>query len=206
MPAGGICPQCRKNVSPAARFCAQCGLELVAGEVRAAWNFTKFWGFFIGIVLTLLIAGGAILYFVVSIHTSVVRSQADEQSGVAAAATEVQREIIRHANDPWWDPAQPDALKPFYFGREYLVSPSAWTVIDVRPPLGSERFKYVVVFEGIDRFTARPDGMAGREFAYPDRWNRQPYQMSGTCQTLWVRSADGGAHQVKVKYVRMPRN
>jgi hypothetical protein len=189
-----------------ARFCAQCGLELAAGEARAAWNFAKILGIVVAVALLLVTVGGAILFHVGSVHFSIQQSQAAEQSGVAALATAAQREAMRHANDPWWDPAQPDALKPFFFGKEYVVSPNVWTVIDVRTPLGSERYRYTVVFDGIDRFTARPDGMAGREFVYPDRWNRQPFQMSGPCQTLWVRSADGGVHQVTVKYVRVPAN
>jgi hypothetical protein len=206
MPAGGICPQCRSNVSPVARFCARCGLEQVASEARAAWNFAAFVGFFLGIALLFLTVAGVIVWAVGSVHTSVQSSQTLAQSYAAAAATDLRRQQLLHANDPWWDPTQLDELKASYYGEEYRVGPGEWTVVDVRTPLGSERFRYVVELEGIDRFIARPDGKAGREYVYPNRENLQPYQMSGVCQTLWVKSGDGGVHQVRLKYVRKLAN
>ena len=69
-----------------------------------------------------------------------------------------QREAIKHAHDPWWDQAQPDGMKPVFFGKEYLVGPGEWTSIDVTTPASSGRFKYVVVFEGLDRFRAGRTG------------------------------------------------
>lgn len=206
MPAGGICPQCRKNVSPMARFCAQCGLELVAEEVRAAWSFAKWLAAFVGIVLLFSMAAGAILFAFGAIHTSVKTSQTAEQAGQATANTEAQRQALLHAHDPWWDAAQPDGMKPFYYGKEYLVGPGEWTSIDVSPPASSGRYRYVVEFEGINRFRARPNGYAEREFVFPNRDNLQPYQMSGWCQALLVQPLDGAVHRVRVKYVRVPAN
>jgi hypothetical protein len=205
MPAGGICPQCRNNVSPVAKFCAQCGLEVVGKQARAVWSFAKFLGFFFGIALLVLIVGGGLLFSVNSVRQDAENSQTTAEVDAAAANAKAQREAIAHAHDPWWDPAEQDGLKPVFFGKEYLVGPGEWTSIDVTSSASSGRFKYVVVFEGLDRFRARPDGEAEREYVYPNRQNLQPYQMSGWCRTLLVQPLDEALHRARVKYVRMPR-
>jgi len=206
MPAGGICPQCRSNVSPAARFCARCGLEQVVQQAQTAWSFAKVLGLFVGIAALILFVVGVFLFSGLTIHQNLEKTQAMSQSFDAEAATEAQREAIIHANDPWWDPAEPGGLKPFYFGKEYTVGPGEWTSIDVTSPVTSGPFKYVVALEGISRFRARPNGEAEREFVYPNPQNLQPYQMSGWCQTYLVQPLDNSVHRVRVKYVRVLRS
>jgi len=182
-------------------------LELAGQEARAVWSFAKFVGFFVGIGVLILVAGGVLLYPLreVSVHQDVASVQTPAQADEAAANAKAQSEAIAHAHDPWWDPNEQDGLKPVFFGKEYLVGPAEWTSIDVTSPASSGRFKYVVEFEGLDRFRARPDGYAEREFVYPNRQGLQPYQMSGWCRTLLVQPLDEALHRVRVKYVRMAR-
>jgi len=206
MPAGGICPQCRSNVSPMARFCARCGMELVAEKARAAWTLTKFVGWFIGIAMIVAIC--AMAFFTIG-HTGVMmsQSQAVQQSDSSLAQTEAQQQVIAHRGDAWWDPAEPDHLKPVFYGREYLVEPSGWTSIDISMPItGSSRFRYLVELEGITRFRARPNGETELEYTYPNGQNFRPYQLDGSYRTLLVQSLDGTAHRVWVKYVRVEHN
>ena len=147
----------------------QCGLELVAKEARAVWGFAMFLGIFLGIVFLISMVGVVLMFLVHSVHQDAASSQTTEQAEVAVANTDAQREAMRHANDAWWDSAQPDGMKPVFFGKEYLVGPGGWTSIDVTSPASSGRFKYVVMFEGLDRFRARPNGEAEREYVYPNR-------------------------------------
>jgi hypothetical protein len=189
-----------------AKFCAQCGLELVAKEARAVWGFAMFLGIFLGIVFLISMVGVVLMFLVHSVHQDAASSQTTEQAEVAVANTDAQREAMRHANDAWWDSAQPDGMKPVFFGKEYLVGPGEWTSIDVTSPASSGRFKYVVMFEGLDRFRARPNGEAEREYVYPNVQGLQPYQMSGWCRTLLVQPLDQAVHRVRVKYVRMARD
>jgi hypothetical protein len=189
-----------------AKFCAQCGLELVAKEARAVWGLATFVGFFAGIVLLISLVGAVLMFFVGSVHQEAASSQTMAQADVAAANADAQREAIAHAHDPWWDPKEQDGMKPVFFGKEYLVGPGEWTSIDVTTPASSGRFRYVVMLEGLDRFRARPNGEAEREYVYPNREGLQPYQMSGWCQTLLVQPLDGAVHRVRVKYVRMARD
>ena len=181
---------------------------MAAKEARAVWSLATFLGFFVGIGLLVLLVGGVLFYFVhaISLHQDGANSQTMAQADEAAANADAQREAIKHAHDPWWDSAQPDGMKPVFFGKEYLVGPGEWTSIDVTTPASSGRFKYVVVFEGLDRFRARPNGEAEREYVYPNRENLQPYQMSGWCQTLLVQPLDEAVHRVRVKYVRVARD
>jgi len=209
MPAGGICPQCRNNVSPMARFCARCGLELAARDARVVWGWATFVGFFVGIVFLILLVGSGILFLIRTVpvqQKNLASSQTMAQTDEAAANTEAQREAVRHANDAWWDPAQPDGMKAEFFGKDYLIGPGEWTSIDVRTPATSGRYRYVVEIEGVDRFRARPDGYAEREFVYSSGEGFQPYQMSAWCRTLLVQPMDGAVHRVRVKYVRVGRN
>ena len=76
-------------------------------------------------------------------------------------------------------------------------------VDDVTTPASSGRFKYVVVFEGLDRFRAQAERGSGTGIFYPNRENLQPYQMSGWCQTLLVQPLDEAVHRVRMKYVRV---
>jgi hypothetical protein len=191
-----------------AKFCAQCGLELVAKEARRVWGLATFVGFFLGIFFLIGLVGSVILFLTrtVSMQQGAANSQTMAQADVAAVNADAQREAIAHGHDPWWDPKEQDGMKPIFFGKEYLVGPGEWTSIDVTTPASSGRFKYVVVFEGLDRFRARPNGEADREYVYPNRQDLQPYQMSGWCQTLLVQPLDDAMHRVRVKYVRVARD
>ncbi len=185
---------------------AQCGLELVAKEARAVWGFATFLGFFAGIVFLISLVGAVLMFLARSVNQEAASSQTMAQADVAATNANVQREAIRHANDAWWDSTEPDGMKPVFFGKEYLIGPGGWTSIDVTSPRSSARFKYVVMFEGLDHFRARPDGEAEREYVYPNQQGLQPYQMSGFCRTLLVQPLDEAVHRVRVKYVRAPRD
>jgi hypothetical protein len=179
---------------------------MVEKQARAVWGLATFVGFFVGIVFLVSIAGAVLMFFVRSTHQAIANSQTMAHADQVTANMNAQREEIVHANDAWWDSAQPDGMKAVYFGKEYLIGPGEWTSIDVRTPAPSGRFRYEVVIEGVDRFRARPNGEAEREFVYPNREGLQPYQMSGICQTLLVQPLDSAVHRVRVKYVRMPRN
>jgi hypothetical protein len=205
MPAGGICPQCRADVSPMAKFCAKCGVEITERQTDEVIANAKGVGLLIcWIVIFIAMAGGLFIYFA-KVHRQIVRNQTFEQSSANDSVAEAQREAIAHKNDAWWDPNDLDGFKQAFYGKEYRVEPGTWTSIDVTTPMSSEHFKYIVVFEGLDRFRARPDGDHEREFVYPDPRGLQPYQMSGECWTLLVQPLDNFVHQVRVKYLRKPR-
>jgi hypothetical protein len=189
-----------------ARFCARCGLEQVAQQAQAAWGLAKVLGFLIAITLLVLFLGGLFFGTLRRTELTMEKTAAESHSFEMEAATEAQREAIIHKNDPWWDPTQPGGLKPFFFGKEYTVGPGEWTSIDVTSPVTSGPFRYVVAFEGISRFRARPNGEAEREFIYPNPENLQPYQLSGWCQTYLVQPLDNSVHRIRVKYVRVPRS
>jgi hypothetical protein len=157
-------------------------------------------------VLLVSLVGAVLMFLVHSANQNAASSQTMAQAEVAATNADAQREAIRHANDGWWDPTEPDGMKAVFFGKEYLVGPGGWTSIDVTSPASSARFKYVVMFEGLDHFRARPNGEAEREYVYPNQQGLQPYQMSGLCRTLLVQPLDEAVHRVRVKYVREPRN
>jgi hypothetical protein len=190
-----------------ARFCARCGMELVAQKAEATWSLAKFVGWFIGIAIVIL-AVCAMGFFTIS-HTGVVmsQSQAVEQSENVEPEAEAQRDAIAHRGDGWWDAAEPDHLKPMFYGKQYLVEPSGWTSIDISMPItGSTQFRYLVELEGITRFRARPNGEVELEYTYPNGPNFRPYQMDGSYRTLLVQSLDGMSHRVWVKYVRVAKN
>jgi hypothetical protein len=181
-------------------------MALPVNQVREVWNFTKIVGLLIATTLLVLFVGGMMFTKIRLTEQNMKESGAMPQSADVEAATEAQREAASHANDPWWDPTQPGGLKPFYFGKEYTVSPGQWTSIDVTSPVTNGLYKYIVVFQGIDRFRVRPNGDAEREFVYPNAENLQPYQLSGWCQTYLVQPLDNSMHRIRVKYVRVPRS
>lgn len=161
-------------------------------------------GFFGGIVLVIAVLAGLFFQGAVAVSQQPAVVSPPVAPGFdAMAAAEAQRDARNHAQDAWWDPAAPDHMKAEFYGQEYLAEPGAWTSIDVRSPATSRDFRYVVMFEGLDRFRARPDGEAEREFVYPNGRNLQPYQMSGPCRTLLVQPLDGAEHRVRVKYERV---
>jgi len=190
-----------------ARFCARCGLELVAQKAASAWTLARFVGWFIGIAIVILVICAMALFTIGHTGVMMSQSQAVQQSDSAEPEAEAQREAIAHRDDAWWDATEPDHLKPMYYGKEYLVEPSGWTPIDISMPItGSSRFRYLVELEGITRFRARPNGEVELEYTYPNGQSFRPYQLDGSYRTLLVQSLDGTAHRVWVKYVRVEHN
>jgi hypothetical protein len=173
-----------------ARYCPRCGQERYVASAGSRHKRSTFAGFFFGSIVIFAVFGHVFRLF----STGILIAPIAEMTSVATSDG--------HANEPWWDPSQPDHLKANYFGQAYVVGPNDWTPIDVRIPPGSRRYRYAVQLEGIPRFAARPDGEAAREYIYPSPGNRQPYQISGECQSLWVKSLDDTFHDVRVKYVR----
>jgi hypothetical protein len=185
MPVVGKCPNCHSDLPPVGRFCGKCGMDFSVSRAPSRAFFKKIAGGLAGFGLFIVISGGFFYY----------SSQPAIRSNVSASP-----DPIPQNND-----VAPAMNTPVIEGKVYTVGPSAWTVIDVRPPVTPGQYKYDVRFEGINHFRAWPDGDARREFIYPNGQNLQPYQMSGQAQTFWVQALDGGVHQVRVKYVRTAR-
>jgi hypothetical protein len=203
MPAGGICPQCRSEIRPAARFCGQCGVGVVAQKAAYAWGFAKVVAAVFAIIAIIVVMGAGFYEFVGPIAQ--VTSSAAPSAANSQAATDAQRYAMEHRNDPWWDAGQPDGFRVSYYGAEYVLGPGEWVPIDVQSPAWSARYRYVVEMDGISRFRARPDGYREMEFVYPNAQGMQPYQLYRTCRMLLVQPLDNRVYHVRVKYVRVPR-
>ena len=203
MPAGGICPQCRSELRPAARFCGQCGVEVVVQKAAYAWGFAKVPGAVVAILAVFLLIGAGL----VEVKESALQTMSNPAppGWNSQAATDAQRYSMQHRNDPWWDAGQPDGFRVSYYGAAYVLGPGEWVPINVQSPAWSERYRYVVELDGITRFRARPDGYREMEFVYPNPQGLQPYQMYRSCRMLLVQPLDNGVYHVRVKYVRVPR-